>query len=354
MITPNNMEKFTNNDVVIMYQKLNERLSKTIISKLRQTGDISSFTRSQIRQLELQGGKEIFKKALEETAGLNKKRKQEIQDLFEEIGEQELKGYSEVYKEKGIDYELSKESKQLIKAVSRRTNGELKNLTKTIAYASQKTFVDAMDELYKDVASGSYAYDEAMKRTINELADKGVTLKTKDGRHEKLEVAVKRNMLTSIKQTANSIAKDVGDIIGANCVVIGHSTKCRPTHHPIDSVTMSIKEFKSKYEYLTEEPNCYHIVNYDWQPEFENADHKVIYDNEHQSYAQTVRNYNIQQKARYYERQVRDAKRNIVVGGNNKESRTKLRNAQAKIRAYDKQNNIERDYSREWTPYYNK
>lgn len=353
MITPKDMEKFSNNEVVIMYQKLNEKLSKTIIQKLRQTGDISSFTKAQIRTLQLQGGKEIFKKALKETNGLTKQRKEEINNLFDEIAEKEMKGYSEVYKQKDIDYELSAESIQLLKKVKKITNNEMKNFTRSVAYASQNTYINAVDELYKQVISGAYDYDSAMKKTITELAEKGVTLKTKDRRNERLEVAVRRNLMTSVKQTANSIAKDVGDIIGANCVVIGHSNKCRPTHHVIDSVIMSLPRFK-QLEYLTEEPNCYHLVNYDWRPEFENTKSKVVYDDEHESYADTVKNYNKQQKARYYERQVRDAKRIIVSGADTLENRKRLRNAQAKLRTYNKANGLEQDYARTWTPLYNK
>jgi hypothetical protein len=349
MITPTDMEKFSNNEVVIMYQKLNEKLSKTIIQKLTQNGDILSFTKAQIRTLQLQGGKDIFKQALKETNGLTKQRKEEINNLFDEIAEKEMKGYSEVYKQKDLNYKLSTESVQLLKKVKRITNNEMKNFTRSVAYASQSTYINAVDDLYKQVVSGAFDYDSAMKKTITELAEKGVTLTTKDGRNEKIEVAVKRNLMTSIKQTANSIAKDVGDIIGANCVVIGHSDKCRPTHHVIDSVIMSLPRFK-QLEYLTEEPNCYHLVNYDWRPEFENTKSKVVYDDEHESYADTVKNYNIQQKARYYERQVRQAKRVIASGVDSKEARINLRNAQARLRVYNKTNGLEQDYSRTWTP----
>lgn len=353
MITPSDMEKFSNNDVVIMYQKLNEQLSKTIIQKLKQNGDISSFTKAQIRTLKLQGGKDIFLKALFKTNQLTAKRKREITKLFNEIADKEIQGYSEIYKLKDIDYKLSNENIQLLKAIIKRTNGELKNLTKTISVSAKMEYENAMDELYKEVVTGSYSYDEAMRKTATELAKKGITIAHPDGYDEKIEVAVRRDLLTSIKQTANSIAKDVGDVIGANCVVIGHSTRCRPSHHQIDSVIMSIDRFK-QLEYLTEEPNCYHIVNYDWRPEFENTKSKVVYDDEHESYVDTIKNYKIQQKARYYERQVRQAKRVIVSGGDSKEARINLRNAQARLRVYNKANGLEQDYARTWTPLYNK
>lgn len=51
MINPDDMTRFTNNEIVNMYSKLQEDLTKTIISKLRNTGDINSYTRQQIRNL---------------------------------------------------------------------------------------------------------------------------------------------------------------------------------------------------------------------------------------------------------------------------------------------------------------
>lgn len=51
MINPDDMTRFTNNEIVNMYSKLQEDLTKTIINKLRNAGDINSYTRQQIRNL---------------------------------------------------------------------------------------------------------------------------------------------------------------------------------------------------------------------------------------------------------------------------------------------------------------
>lgn len=51
MINPDDMTRFTNNEIVNMYGKLQEDLTKSIINKLRKAGDISSYTRQQIRNL---------------------------------------------------------------------------------------------------------------------------------------------------------------------------------------------------------------------------------------------------------------------------------------------------------------
>ena len=353
MITPKDMERFTNNEVVNMYSELNQDLTKTIIKKLKKGGDLSSFTQSQIIALKRAGGEEIFKEALKKTNGLTAKRKKEIENLFDDIADTEMKGYKTVFTKKGIEYKLSKEMIQTLKYAKKVGNKNLNNLTKSIAYKSKRTYIKAVDKVYKEVVTGAYDYNTSIKKAVRDLASNGVKLKNKAGREEQIDVAVKRNLYTGIQQTANDIAKQVGELIDANCVKIGHSGSCRPSHHVIDAVTMSLEKFK-KYEYLTEEPNCNHIVNYDWQEEFEDTTTKVESHDDRLSYTETVNNYKKQQKANYYARQVRSKKNDIASGDKSKDAKIKLGLAQKKYREYCKQNNIDVDYFKTWKVGYNK
>lgn len=363
MITPQKMSEFERNKVVEVFSKLNQDLTSSIIKKLQQNEDISSFTKSQMRVLARQGGKEIFNEALNKVNGLSRERKKELLQLFNEIQNEQMKGYKNTYEAKGLEYQISNEVQQLVDSIYRQTDKELKNMTKSIAFASKEAYVNSVDDLFTKVSSGAFDYSSAMKSTINALAEKGITLKDKAGRNVSLETAVKRNLMTSLTQTANDIAKQVGDEIGANCVVIGHTPYCRPTHRVIDGVIMSLDKFK-KYEYLTEEPNCYHIVNYDWRPEFENKKDKTL-NNGHLTNAQYNKNYEIRQKQTYYARQVRDKKeqvsilsksdkRNNATSEELKKSKKELRNAQMKYRQYSKSKGIDVDYELTWVAKYNK
>lgn len=363
MITPQKMSEFERNKVVEMFSKLNQDLTSSIIKKLQQNENISSFTKAQMRVLARQGGNEIFKEALNKVNGLSRERKKELLQLFNEIQNEQMKGYKQTYGAKGLEYQISNEVQQLVDSIYRQTDKELKNMTKSIAFASKEAYINGVDDLFTKVSSGSFDYSSAMKSTINVLAEKRITLKDKAGRNVSLETAVKRNLMTSLTQTANDIAKQVGDEIGANCVVIGHTPYCRPTHRVIDGVVMSLDKFK-KYEYLTKEPNCYHIVNYDWREEFENKKNKVR-DNGHLTNAQYNNNYEIRQKQTYYARQVRDKKEQVaileksdkrsnVTSEELKKSKEELRNAQMKYRQFSKSNGIDVDYELTWVAKYNK
>ncbi len=242
---------------------------------------------------------------------------------------------------------------EIISKAEEESNKKLINLTKTIAYATQQTYVKAMNDIYKDVGTGKEDHFTAYKKVVDQLTKNGVTLIAKDGRKEKLEVVVRRGLFGSLHQTANEIAKKVGEDIDYNCVVIGHSSTCRPSHNVIDDVVMSKKEFE-KYEYLTEEYGCNHVVNYDWREEFEGVDDRMDYGNEHITDEECERNYKIQQGARYYERVARAKKNVIERGDTSNKAKQELRNAQSKYRIYCNKNGLKVDYKRTWKSGYTK
>lgn len=349
MLTPSKLTELNNNKVVELYEMLNQEITNEIINKIVSDGDITNYTKKQIKHLASNGGKEIFNSSLEKTQMLTSARKKELKVLFNDMLKTEMKGYKKTFERAGKTYEVTDNMIRLVNSVIRQKNANLKNLTGTIAYASNQAYVEAMNDIYAKVATGTSDYESSLKKTINELATSGVTLKTAKGTKEKIEVAVRRDLFDGLRNTANDIAKEVGDIIGYNCVVIGHSYRCRPDHHPIDDVVMSKEEFK-KYEYLTQEPNCYHLVNYDWQEEFEDKNLKVIYGKDHGTLQEVKINYEKHQKARYYERQVRDKKRAIANGDTSDEAKLALRKAQSKYKTYCNSVGLKPEYDRTQIP----
>ena len=355
MLTPEKLSKLNQNKVVELYTKLNQQLTKDIIKKLKENKDISSYTKHQIKTLARQSGRDMFNQALNRVSGISRKQRQYLEELFDSIVSSEYKGYKGQYEFNDKEFKISDSSMQIITSMISRTNKELKNLTKTIAFATQKAYVDAIDELYAKVVSGGYDYASAIKSTVNNLSNKGITL-TSNGRNYKLESTVKMNLFTSITQTANDISKNIKDDIDADGVWSPPTLHCRPTHKVINGVTMTLKEFK-KYEYLTKEPNCHHSINYivldAFEPPYTQSELKKINDN-------VDKNYAIRQKQNYYARQIRNKKEEIVnLRGSGEtdlinKKKKELRNAQMKYRRYCNQNGLDVDYFATWKAGYNK
>lgn len=354
MLTPEKLTNIVNNKVVDIYTKLNQQLTNEIIKKINKTGDITEYTKSQIRVLKKNGGKDIFYKSLKQTQNITNKRKKELENLFEEIEKEQFEDYKEQYDYRNIDYKIDGSTKQTLDAIIKRTNKELSNMTRSIAFSGEKTYIKAVDDLYTKVISGGWSYDKAIKSVLLNLTEQGVTL-TSNGRQYSLESAVKMNLFTSIKQTADEISKQIKNDIKADAVWIAPTPYCRPTHRVINGVVMNLKEFERNYEYLTEEPNCYHVINYVVKDAFEAPLDKSEINKINKNADKVYKN---RQKQNYLARQVRQKKKEIASIKNSskevlKDKKIQLRNAQAKYRIFSKSKGLEVDYSQTWEAGYN-
>lgn len=358
MLTPEYLDKIAyTNKIVEMYQDLNTKLTKQIISKLKETGDISTFTKHQLKVLAKRGGREVFIEALNTTSALSSKRKKELAALFTEITKYDLESYKTLYDYRGKEMQLSESQLKILNNAVRVTDKELKNFTKTIAFSMQEEYVNAIDEMYLQVGTGAVDYQTAFRKTTNTLAEKGVTLTTKNGVQRSLDAAVRQNVLYGIRQNARELNKDIGKYLGCDGVQINISPNCRDDHRPINGQVFKLNSRAwRRHKHLLEDFNCQHYESYIItdiedniysKEEIEKANTRTIkYKGEEIPYYQAT------QKQRALERQIRNAKKTYM-SESTKENKSKVSKAQANIRKYLAETGLERDYLRERFAGYN-
>ena len=358
MLTPDYLDKkIYVNKVVEMYQGLNTKLTKQIISKLKENGDLSSFTKSQLKTLAKRGGKEVFVEALNTTSGLSSKRKKELAELFTEITKHDLESYKPLYDYRGKKMELSESQLKILNNAVRITDKELKNMTRTIAFSCQEDFVNALDEMYLQVATGGLDFQTAFRKTTNELAKKGVTLTMKNGQKRSLEASVRQNVLWGVRQNARELNKDVGRYLGCDGVQINISPNCRDDHIPINGQVFKLNSRDwRRYKHLLNDFNCQHYESYIitdiedniyTQKEINDANNRTVnYKGEEIPY------YEATQKQRALERNIRNAKK-AYMSEPTKENKQLVNQQQANMRKYIKETGLERQYDREYFAGYN-
>ena len=351
-------DKVYTNNIVKMYQKLNTEIVNDIISRLKSEGNISSYTKAQIRNLTKRGGKEVFINALQKTNSLSAQRKKELINLFSEIGIDNVESYKSLYDYKDEKLELSPSQINILNTMVKSTDKELKNFTKTIAFSSQNEFVNAVDNMYFQVATGVIDFQKAFRKTTNDLAEKGITLPMKNGVNRSLEAAVRQNVMYGIRQSVQLINDDIGEQLGCDGVQINISPNCRPEHHVINGKRFRVKskEWKDNKD-LLKDYNCQHYATpiiYDIEDniyskaEIQRANNKTIkYNNEEIPY------YEATQKQRALERQVRNAKK-AYESSPSQENKAKVLQAQKNVRNYCNETGLERQYDREYFAGYNK
>ena len=267
MLSPEYLNLIEFNDVVELYNKLNIEITADIINRVAQMQDITQTSIKQLKILKQTNGTEIFNKVLKETSMLTEQTKKELKQLFENVAKEDIEGYKELYEYRDKPFELSDTQYKILNQGLKETNRLLKNFTNTIAFQSQQAYVEAVDSVYMKVASGAFDYATAISTACQELANKGITLKDKLGRNVQLEVAVRRNVMTGIQQTANHINRDIEEYLGCDGYEVTAHLGARPSHaeaqgkqYAISHRTKISKDYPlwSDVESLWSEYNCRH------------------------------------------------------------------------------------------------
>lgn len=363
MLTPEYLSLIEFNDVVRLYNQLNIDITADIIDRVSQMDYITSTTKEQIKIIIQTNGAEIFNETLEKTSMLSTKTKEKLKLLFKNMMEEDLEGYKELYEYRDKPFKLSKSQYKILNEGLRQTNRKLRNFTNTIAFNSKQMYVDAVDEAYFQVATGAFSYDKAISMACQKLADNGVTLKDKKGRNVQLEVAVRRNIMSGIQETANHINRDIEDYLGCDGYEVTAHLGARPTHAEEQGKQFALnKEDASKYgiglwedvEDLWEEYNCRHsyfgIILGVSEPQYTEKDLKDFKNAKVNLNGEEIPYYEATQKQRAIENKIRKTKRTSKIlekaGLDNTIEKTKLRQLDKELKDFLNETGLEKDYSR--------
>lgn len=326
MLSPEYLNLIEFNDVVELYNQLNINITADIITRVSQMQDITETTKKQLEILKQTNGTEIFNQALEETSMLTAQTKKLLKQLFEDMAKEDIEGYKELYEYRDKPFKLSDTQYKILNQGLKETNKTLKNFTNTIAFQSKQAYIEAVDSAYMKVASGAFDYATAIHTACQELANKGITLKDKLGRNVQLEVAVRRNVMTGIQQTANHINRDIEEYLGCDGYEVTAHLGARPSHaeaqgkqYAIRHSTKISKDYPlwGDVESLWSEYNCRHtyfgIILGVSEPVYTNKELKEFREATVDYNGKKIPYYEATQKQRQLENAIRKQKRTVQI-----------------------------------------
>jgi hypothetical protein len=110
---------------------------------------------------------------------------------------------------------------QTLKAGIEKTAGVIDNLTKTTAITAQQSFIQASNLAYLQVSTGAMDYNSAIRMVIKDVASQGLdVIDYASGHQDKLDVAVRRNVLTGVAQTTNQLQINRADEMQTDLVQV--------------------------------------------------------------------------------------------------------------------------------------
>lgn len=363
MLTPEFLNYLEFNDVVKIYEQLNIDITADIITRIAQGEEITEVSRKQLQILKETNGAEVFNEALEKTSLLTSQTKEALKKTFETMAKEDIQGYKQLYEYRNKPFKLSENQYKKLNQGLKQTNRVLRNFTNTIAFQSKQAYIETIDKAYMKVVSGAFDYTSAINSAVDELAQKGITLKDKAGRNVQLEVAVRRNILSGIRETANNLDRDIEKELSCDGYEVTAHTGARPEHAIAQGKQYALKKEDSKkygiglwkdVEDLWDEYNCRHsyfgIILGISEPQYnkkeldEMKNATVTYQNKEIPY------YEATQKKSSLENSIRKQKKEVQIREKaNIEAttqRSQLQQLQQKYTAFCKETGLEKDYSR--------
>jgi len=370
-------------DILKLYEQLEDDIISDIVRRIMKTGIITETAKHQIEQLQEAGL--LYDDILQIIASQTDATSQQVRALFEDAGVETVEIDNEVYRENGlvpVDIRQSPAIRRTLEAGYRKTLGNMKNLTLTTANTSQTAYMNACNQAYMQITSGAFSYQEAIKQAIQRTAQQGATVLYPSGHMERIDVAVRRAVLTGVGQTCREIGMMNAEESGCDIMEISAHSGARPDHAKWQGQLVSLsgknagKKISGKKVLSLRQIgygkgdgfggwNCRH----DWYPFFEGystpsysakdlekLDEKNILYN-----GKLYSQYEISQIQRQYEREIRSAKREQVafkvaveetddpelkqvMQDSLNYSNSLVKDRQAKMRDFIKQTGQDRDY----------
>lgn len=362
MITPEFLESLDYSELVMLFSELNIELTAEVIEQIKNGKDISQMSKGEFDKFVEGIGAIIFASALLKASKLNSSVKKQLKNTYTEMAKDNMKSYKKLFEYRGLKYEVTDDQLKVLNRAIKKSSTELANFTKTIAFSSQKLYVEAIDKAYLDVLSGKN-YIKAIEDTVRDLAGKGITLTDSAGRQVQLEVAIRRNVLSGIKLTADDINKIIERKLGCNGYTVPAHSGARPSHAEAQGKQYAITRSNAKkynvgfwgdVKHLWKEYNCRHtptgiilgisepLYTDEELEELKNA--KVTYQ------GKKIPEYEATQIQRRLEREQRNLKRQIEPLKNTKQDisdlQIKLRHKQTEYKQFCKETGLTPQYER--------
>lgn len=273
MLTPEQLQNLPQ-ELTDLYDQLSEFILRDIarrIAKGAQITDTAEYQLYRARSLGLSTD-EIAAKIAE----INGSSAAEINRLIREATAQSDEFDRKMLgadKGAAVPLEENAQLQKLISAQIAETAGKCENLTNTMGFADHdflgRVYYLSMTDMYRremdsahmKVVTGATDYMTAIRQACNKLAASGVrTIDYESGRSDRIEVAARRAILTSVAHVTHRISEQNGEELGADGWEMSAHSGSRPSHAVYQGRQYTQEQYERIIKPLISEPNCRHDV----------------------------------------------------------------------------------------------
>lgn len=312
-------------DIVSLYGKLEDYILRDIVRRILKTGRVTDTAKWQIDRLQEQGV--LYNDIITEIANVTGTADTAVTALFNDAGVKAVEYDNAIYEMAGLSPLPLKQSPAMasvLQAGLEKTKGNIQNLTLTTANTAQTAYIQAATFAEMQIESGASDYAAAIKNAALNASKQGATVLYPSGHIDKIDVAIRRAVMTGVSQTAGQLSLRNAESLGWDLMEITAHTGARPSHAVWQGGIVSLS---GRRGYLSQSDigygsgdgfkgwNCRH----DWYPYYEGTGRaytdrelknidaaKVIYNETEYS------EYEAEQMQRQFERKIRAIKRDLT------------------------------------------
>lgn len=247
-------------------EEIDQWVLEQIAKKINAIGEISQSDLQKLIKMRDTGAD--VHRINEELGKMTNKQVAEIKKLIQNIALQsylDAKPFYDYRHKKYIPYKQNVKLQRLVNAIARRTQGTYKNIAKAQAFMVRdskgnlvqtplaEAYQKVVDRGIQAASGGIIDYNTAMRKTLKDLINGGVQhaeYVTEKGRHhsQRLDTAVRRNVLDGIRETYQTMQNIVGEEFGADGVEITVHAYPAPDHAKIQGHEFTKKMFEEKIQ----------------------------------------------------------------------------------------------------------
>ena len=217
--------------IIALYQQLEDDILSAVIRRILKMGYVSEASKHQLEVLQAAGL--LYDDIVQLIADRTDACTAQVKALFEDAGVQTVEIDNSLHEAAGalpIDIRQDSSTRQVLEAGYKKTLGTMRNLVSTTATQTQTAFIQTCDRIYMQVSSGAFSYQEAIMNALRALADTGATVSYPTGHTDRMDVAVRRCVLTGVSQTAAAVSLRQAEDAGCYLMEITAHSGARPDH----------------------------------------------------------------------------------------------------------------------------
>lgn len=217
--------------IIALYQQLEDDILSAVIRRILKMGYVSEASKHQLEVLQAAGL--LYDDIVQLIADRTDACTAQVKALFEDAGVQTVEIDNSLHEAAGalpIDIRQDSSTRQVLEAGYKKTLGTMQNLVRTTATQTQTAFIQTCDRIYMQVSSGAFSYQEAIMNALRALADTGATVSYPTGHTDRMDVAVRRCVLTGVGQTAAAVSLRQAEDAGCYLMEITAHSGARPDH----------------------------------------------------------------------------------------------------------------------------